>query len=97
VLDWVGHYAEAEPYLRRAVAAAPSILDDLKSWQNGPPATPFDAAGDFAIRDLALNLLRQGRIVEAEVEMRRALAAGAAPPGPLCPRHRHPGGVARAR
>ena len=73
VLDWSGHYAEAEPYLRRAVAASPAILDDLKSWQNGPPAAPFEAAGDFAIRDLALNLLRQGRIVEAEVEMRRAL------------------------
>jgi CHAT domain-containing protein len=73
VLDQEGKLKEAERYFRRALAEANQGIEDAKGRSPPPPPGFFEASRDFLTRDLARNLARQGRVVEAEIEARRAL------------------------
>ena len=68
-----GKYTEAEGYYRRALAENITATGELKSWDVVPPAGQFETASDFLLRDLAGNLVRQGRLIDAEIESRRGL------------------------
>ena len=74
VLDYTGHYVEAEPYLRRVVRDADALVEESKTWTLPPSASESVGLHKIpAIRDLAINLLHQGRLAEAEFEVRQAL------------------------
>ena len=68
-----GKYTEAEGYYRRALAENITATGESKSWDVVPPAGQFETASDFILRDLAGNLVRQGRLIDAEIESRRGL------------------------
>src|SRR5208282_2299607 len=68
-----GKFAEAEPYYRRAVVEETAVIEDSKHWDVQYPAGLFETGRDFVTRDLALNLAQQGRFVEGEIEVRKAL------------------------
>ena len=72
-LQGQGKFAEAEPFYRRAVAEETALVEDAKHWDVQFPAGYFETGRDFVIRDLALNLAQQGRLVEGEIEVRKAL------------------------
>ena len=72
-LQGQGKFAEAEPYYRRAVAEETAVIEDSKHWDVQYPAGLFETGRDFVTRDLALNLAQQGRFVEGEIEVRKAL------------------------
>lgn len=72
-LEGQGKFVEAESYFRRAIALASRVIGEAKSWPDpGPPGTQ-ETTRDLIERDLAINLSRQGRLIEAEIEARRAL------------------------
>jgi CHAT domain-containing protein len=71
-----GRYTEAERMLREALTLnstrlVPNEVDILRV--GGPPLGTFVNLGDLTTGDIARALLRQGRLVEAEVEARRTL------------------------
>lgn len=72
-----GRYAEAETLLRAAIAeSAPMIANErslTSQWNLAPDA--FTERGLFFQQNLASAIMRQGRYVEAEVEIRRVLLA----------------------
>jgi CHAT domain-containing protein len=71
--DGVGKVVEAEGYHRRAFAENLLAIKDSATWDNPPPPAQFETAGDYIRRYLATNLARQGRMIEAELEVRRAV------------------------
>ena len=75
VLDDIGRYGEAEPYLRRLIKDADALIADSKSWPLPPPPGSAENHRVTALRDLAINLMRQQRLAEAELQIRQALAA----------------------
>ncbi|MGO8869767.1 MAG: CHAT domain-containing protein [Alphaproteobacteria bacterium] len=68
-----GKYTEAEGYYRRALAENITATAESKSWDVVPPAGQFETASDIILRDLAGNLVAQGRLIDAEIEARRGL------------------------
>jgi CHAT domain-containing protein/tetratricopeptide (TPR) repeat protein len=71
-----GRFAEAEANIREAVRLIETVL--IPGWAEearfgGPPPGSYENFRDVATVNLARALLRQGRLVEAEVEARRAL------------------------
>jgi CHAT domain-containing protein/tetratricopeptide (TPR) repeat protein len=72
-----GRYAEAESHLRAALAENARLVANERSlteqW-NSPPGA-FTERGLFFQQNLAGAIMRQGRYVEAEVEIRRVLLA----------------------
>jgi CHAT domain-containing protein/tetratricopeptide (TPR) repeat protein len=75
VLNDIGRYAEAEPYLRRLIRDADALIEDSKTWPLPPAPGSVEGHRIQAIRDLAVNLAQQHRLAEAEFEIRHALAA----------------------
>ena len=69
ILYFKGKYDEAEPVIREALKAAEEWLQS--------PYSGKDAAmvRDLALTELARTLMRQGRLVEAEIEARKALTS----------------------
>ena len=72
-----GRYAEAETLLRAAIAENARMIANERSliaqWDLPPDA--FTERGLFFQQNLAVAIMRQGRYVEAEVEIRRVLLA----------------------
>ncbi|MFN7190308.1 MAG: hypothetical protein ACK5U4_02565, partial [Rhodospirillales bacterium] len=72
-----GRYAEAETLLRAAIAESARMIANERSltaqWELAPDA--FTERGLFFQQNLAQAIMRQGRYVEAEVEIRRVLLA----------------------
>ena len=68
ILDTEGRYAEAETFYRSALRAAEKTLKDNPEFKYGP------IFREEVQSELARNLVRQGRLVEAEVEARNALS-----------------------
>ena len=71
VLDSMGHLRKGEDHHRRAV-------EKLEPYKDATDVSDLDPkllslAYNFRIESLARNLLRQGRLIEAEVQARRAL------------------------
>jgi len=79
VLQAKGRYAEAEPFWRQAAAALAADAKYSNDWWL-----------DLLYSWLAWNLTRQGRLVEAEIEARRALLGALRHGRPLAPRGRPP-------
>jgi len=73
VLESTGRYSEAEPYFRRVANDADAVIADSKTWITPPAPGEADGFKISAFRDLAVNLLHQDRLAEAELEIRRAL------------------------
>jgi CHAT domain-containing protein len=73
VLDAEGKLADAERGYRQVMAELVVVIEDAKAGLDKAPPGTRETSLDFARRDLALNLARQGRLIEAEVEARRAL------------------------
>ena len=71
VLDAAGRFREAETYHRRAVAALDAIAEVPVTGQRDPRARR--RLQNVLTARLSSNLRRQGRLVEAELEARRAL------------------------
>ncbi|MBL8834304.1 MAG: CHAT domain-containing protein [Rhodospirillales bacterium] len=70
-----GRFAEAERHLRAAIASNDRLIRDEASitrQQNNPP-TAYTGLGHIIRSELARALARQGRLLEAEVEMRAVL------------------------
>ena len=68
ILYYKGRYAEAETTLRSALRASEEALRDNPHKYNA-------GSHDSLRRDLAMTLARQGRLVEAEIEARKALTS----------------------
>ena len=70
-----GRYGEAEKYFRDALAMSDRMVEKAPMVARLGMAHPsiFEQAREFALYDLAENLMKQRRLVEGEVEARRAL------------------------
>lgn len=68
-----GQYREAEAGFRRAEALKRDALGKLAAWDNPPPRSGLEQAADNFIRQQGLSKARQGRLAEAEADVRRAL------------------------
>lgn len=75
MLDASGQFPEAETYYRRAVAEARKTESDASGVAgiSAPPPNSYLTSADITEDDLALALMRHGRLLEAEVEARQAL------------------------
>jgi CHAT domain-containing protein len=73
VLDAEGKLADAERGYRQVMAELAVVIEDAKAGLDKAPPGTRETSLDSARRDLALNLARQGRLIEAEVEARQAL------------------------
>jgi CHAT domain-containing protein/tetratricopeptide (TPR) repeat protein len=71
----LGQYAQAERHLRAALTANERIVREEANivGQTGEPPRIYTSLRYFIRNDLARALLRQGRLLEAEVEMREVL------------------------
>src|SRR5215472_1130085 len=74
VLDYTGRYSDAEPYLRRVMKDADTLIAESKTWPLPPPPGEAEGHKVQALRDLAINSMHQGRLAEAELEIRQALS-----------------------
>jgi CHAT domain-containing protein len=74
VRDGEGKYAEGESFFRKSIEEQNRSIEEAKNWGDKAPAPGvLETARDYAERDLGLNLARQGRLIDAEIEVRRAL------------------------
>jgi CHAT domain-containing protein len=73
VLQARGNYREAELAFRKTQALWRDSLARSPNWPNRPPADTIEAAIDFALNYEGQTKARQGRLNEAEADMRRAL------------------------
>ena len=69
ILFQKGKYAEAEPVFRAALRATEEMSKSPYSREYA------GVVGELILSDLARNLTRQGRLVEAEIEARKALTS----------------------
>jgi CHAT domain-containing protein len=75
-LDGVGHYADAEPYFRRALAENLAGIEALQSASDQQSTPNLDAvvgSQDGILQNFAHDLAQQGRLFEAESAARLAL------------------------
>jgi len=75
VLDAQGKYAEAEPHYRPIIESEDQIIGNSSLWGDADTSAQFQGTQNWALYNLSRNLANQGRLVEAEVEMRRALVS----------------------
>lgn len=73
VLEARGRYAEAEAAYQRYLVLERDALVKSKTWPNPPNASGMATAIDFGIASLGRVKARQGRVAEAENEVRQAL------------------------
>ncbi len=72
-LEARGRYAEAEAAYQRYVMLERDALAKSKSWPNPPQPGALETAIDFGLSNLARVKANQGRVSEAESDVRRAL------------------------
>ena len=69
-----GFYREAELGYLKSAELNQTVLDNLSRWPgNRPPSEGYITSRDAAIAAAGINQARQGRFVEAEINVRRAL------------------------
>jgi len=68
-----GRYAEAEKSFISSIANMRDAIEKSKHWDNPPPAGGMENGNDLTLVKLGETKLAQGRIVEAEVDIRQAL------------------------
>ncbi|QDO97432.1 CHAT domain-containing protein [Ferrovibrio terrae] len=68
-----GRYAEAEKHLASSIANVRDAIEKSKHWADKPPAGGMENGNDIVLAKLGETKLAQGRIVEAEVDVRQAL------------------------
>lgn len=68
-----GRHAEAERYYAAGIANVRDAIEKSKHWQDKPAAGVMEYNNDVNILRLGETKLAQGRIVEAEVDIREAL------------------------
>jgi CHAT domain-containing protein len=68
-----GQYAEAEKNFISSIANLRDAIVKSKHWDNPPPAGGMENGNDLTLVKLGETKLAQGRIVEAEVDIRQAL------------------------
>lgn len=68
-----GRYAEAEKHFASSIANVRDAIEKSKHWSDRPPAGGMENGNDIVLIKLAETKLAQGRIVEAEVDVRQAL------------------------
>jgi CHAT domain-containing protein len=68
-----GRHAEAERHLASSVANAREGIERSKNWPDRPPAGAMENGMDLSLARLGETKLAQGRIVEAEVDVRQSL------------------------
>lgn len=68
-----GQYAEAESHLVSALANNREALNRSKHWPDPPAAGTIESGGDMLLSNLGETKLAQGRMTEAEVDIRQAL------------------------
>ena len=74
VLEARGQYPEAEAAYRRAEAFSRAAVKDIPKFDFPPPLEQVTLAADYeALRWVARNETKQGRLSEAETDFRRAL------------------------
>ncbi len=73
VLEARGRYAEAEVAYQRFLALDRDAMAKSKSWPSPPEPGGFEASIDFGLASLGRVKADQGRVVEAESDVRRAL------------------------
>jgi len=71
ILSSMGRLAEGEPYFRQAIAEHESIKNEKSA--SGLSQKRWLVAHNWVVANLAKNLMRQGRLTEAEVQARRAV------------------------
>jgi len=82
VQELIGHYhrakgehVQSEEAYRRAENFAQQSLKTYASWELPPPRSRIEYLGNYLLMQTARAKASQGRLVEAEVDMRRALLA----------------------
>jgi CHAT domain-containing protein/tetratricopeptide (TPR) repeat protein len=73
VLQARGRYNEAELAYRKTQALLRDAIAKSAGWTNRPPADSMESALDFALNHEGQVKARQGRLNEAEADIRRAL------------------------
>ena len=68
-----GRYAEAEQHFASSLVNGRDAIEKAKHWQDPPPAGGMETGNDATLIKLGETKLAQGRIVEAEVDIRQAL------------------------
>lgn len=68
-----GRYAEAETNFASSIANVRDAVEKAKNWPEKPPAGGMETGNDINLLRLGETKLAQGRIVEAEVDIRQAL------------------------
>jgi CHAT domain-containing protein len=68
-----GRYAEAEAHFASSIANTRDAIEKAKNWPEKPPAGGMENGNDVSLLRLGETKLAQGRIVEAEVDIRQAL------------------------
>ncbi len=68
-----GRYAEAEKSFISSIANMRDAIEKSKHWPDPPPAGGMENGNDLTLVKLGETKLAQGRIVEAEVDIRQAL------------------------
>ncbi len=73
ILEARGRYAEAEAAYQRYLVLERDAMARSKTWPNPPNTSGFATAIDFGATNLGRVKARQGRVAEAENEVRQAL------------------------
>ncbi|MEK9968553.1 MAG: tetratricopeptide repeat protein, partial [Ferrovibrio sp.] len=68
-----GRFAEAEKFFASSLTNGRDAIEKAKHWQNPPPAGGMENINDATLIKLGETKLAQGRIVEAEVDIRQGL------------------------
>ncbi len=68
-----GRYTEAEAHFTSSIANTRDAIEKMKNWPEKPPAGGMENGNDVSLLRLGETKLAQGRIVEAEVDIRQAL------------------------
>jgi CHAT domain-containing protein len=68
-----GRYAEAEKHFASSLVNGRDAIEKAKHWQNPPAAGGMETGNDGTLIKLGETKLAQGRIVEAEVDIRQGL------------------------
>jgi CHAT domain-containing protein len=73
VLQARGSYRDAEAAFRKTQALLRDAIAKSPKWPNRPPADSMESTVDFALNNEGQTKARQGRLNEAEADIRRAL------------------------
>src|SRR5215470_11561145 len=80
-----GHYHEAELGYHKAQMLLRDALGKLPSWPNAPPRAGFESSLDYLLAYEGQTKAKQGRLTDAEADIRRALLSRLAAVGKYHP------------